>query len=184
MKKITVFAVLAMIGMTLNAQVYSTSTGNVDFVSSTKFEEFSAQNNQVSAAVSADKGVIQFKVPVNSFQFEKALMQTHFQENYMESATFPNSTFKGKIKDLSAVKFHADGVYDVVAEGTLEMHGVTKEVSVPGKITVKGSNINLLANFSILCSDYGVKIPKNNVNSISNSIAIKVNCDLVPKKKK
>jgi polyisoprenoid-binding protein YceI len=179
-----ILIILSVVSISVNAQVFSTSTGNIDFVSATKFEEFSAKNNQVSAAVSADKGVIQFKVPVNSFQFEKALMQSHFQENYMESATFPNSTFKGKIKDLSAVKFNSDGVYEVVAEGTLEMHGVSKEVVVPGKITVKGTTVNLQANFSILCSDYGIKIPKNNVNQISNSIALKVNCDLAPKKKK
>lgn len=183
MKKIF-FSIVSLISVSINAQVFTTSTGNVNFISATKFEEFSAQNNQVSAAVSADKGVVQFKVPVNSFQFEKALMQTHFQENYMESATFPNSTFKGKIKDVSNVKFNVDGVYDVVADGTLELHGVSKEISVPGKITVKGTAVNLAANFSILCSDYGVKIPKNNVNQVSNSIAIKVNCDLAPKKKK
>jgi polyisoprenoid-binding protein YceI len=128
--------------------------------------------------------VIQFKVPVNSFQFEKALMQTHFQENYMESSTFPTSTFKGKIKDLSSVKFNADGVYEVVAEGAFEMHGITKDISIPGKVTVKGSSVKLSADFTILCSDYEIKIPKNNVSSVSNSINISVDCSLSPKKKK
>jgi polyisoprenoid-binding protein YceI len=183
MKKI-ILALISVFAISVNAQVFSTSTGNVNFVSKTKFEEFAATNSQVSAAVSADKGVVQFKVPVNSFQFEKALMQTHFQENYMESATFPTSTFKGKIKDLSAVKFNADGVYDVVADGAFEMHGITKDISVPGKITVKGSSVKLNADFTILCSDYEIKIPKNNVSSVSNSINISVDCSLSPKKKK
>ena len=80
MKKI-ILAVVSIFAISVNAQVFNTSTGNVNFVSKTKFEEFAATNSQVSAAVSADKGVVQFKVPVNSFQFEKALMQTHFQEN-------------------------------------------------------------------------------------------------------
>jgi len=183
MKK-SILAIVSVFALAANAQVFNTSTGNVNFVSKTKFEEFSATNSQVSAAISADKGVIQFKVPVNSFQFEKALMQTHFQENYMESATFPTSTFKGKIKDLAAVKFHVDGVYEVMAEGTLEMHGVAKEISVPGKITVKGTSVNLHADFPILCSDYGIKIPKNNVSQVSNTISISVDCNLTPKKKK
>ena len=183
MKKI-ILTLVSVIAISVNAQVFNTSTGNVNFVSKTKFEEFSATNSQVSAAISADKGVIQFKVPVNSFQFEKALMQTHFQENYMESATFPTSTFKGKIKDLTSVKFNTDGVYDVVTDGSFEMHGVTKEISVPGKITVKGSSLKLNAVFTILCSDYEIKIPKNNVSSVSNSINISVDCNLLPKKKK
>lgn len=183
MKKI-ILAVVSVFTILVNAQVFNTSTGNVNFVSKTKFEEFSATNSQVSAAISADKGVIQFKVPVNSFQFEKALMQTHFQENYMESSTFPTSTFKGKIKDLTSVKFKTDGVYEVVAEGAFEMHGITKDISIPGKVTVKGSSVKLSADFTILCSDYEIKIPKNNVSSVSNSINISVDCSLSPKKKK
>jgi len=167
-----------------NAQVYSTSTGTVSFVSKTKFEEFSADNKQTQAAISTDKGTVQFKLPINSFQFEKDLMQTHFQENYMESATFPTSVFKGKIKNLDDVKFTTDGTYEVQVAGTLEMHGVTKEIEVKGNVVVKGKTITLVSNFAIECSDYGIKIPKNNVSQVSNTINIKVDCALTPKKKK
>lgn len=167
-----------------NAQVYSTSTGTVSFVSKTKFEEFSADNKQTQAAISTDKGTVQFKLPINSFQFEKDLMQTHFQENYMESATFPTSVFKGKIKNLADVKFTTDGTYEVQVAGTLEMHGVTKEIEVKGNVVVKGKTITLVSNFAIECSDYGIKIPKNNVSQVSNTINIKVDCALTPKKKK
>jgi len=177
------FILVASAGI-LNAQVFSTSTGNVNFISKTKFEEFQATNKQVSAAISAEKGVLQFKVPVNSFQFEKDLMQQHFQENYMESATYPNSTFKGKINsEKGKVNFATDGSYKVVVDGALEMHGVSKDISVPGTITVKGGKVTLAADFTILCSDYNVKIPKNNMNQVSNSIDITVNCELSPKKK-
>lgn len=167
-----------------NAQIFNTSTGTVSFVSKTKFEEFSAINKQTQAAISADKGTVQFKLPVNSFQFEKDLMQTHFQENYMESSTFPNSSFKGKIKNLADVKFHTDGTYDVEVDGSLEMHGVVKEMTVKGKIVVKGTTVTLLSDFSIQCSDFGIKIPKNNVSQVSNTINITVDCVLSPKKKK
>ncbi len=184
MKKHILFSISVFFFGLANAQVYSTSTGSVSFVSKTKFEEFSADNKQTQAAISTDKGTVQFKLPINSFQFEKDLMQTHFQENYMESATFPTSIFKGKIKNLADVKFSTDGTYDVQVAGTLEMHGVTKEIEVNGNIVVKGKTITLVSNFSIECSDYGIKIPKNNVSQVSNTINIKVNCALNPKKKK
>jgi len=184
MKKVFMFLGMAISASLSFAQVFSTSTGVVEFVSKTKFEEFTAKNTQVQAAISTDKGTVQFKVPVNSFQFEKDLMQTHFQENYMESATYPTSTFKGKIKDLGEVKFGTDGTYKVVVDGTFEMHGVSKEMSVSGVVVVDGSTITLKSNFTILCSDYGIKIPKNNVSQVSNSIDISVNCALSPKKKK
>ncbi len=184
MKKNILFSLSVMLFSLSNAQVYSTSTGTVSFVSKTKFEEFSADNKQTQAAISANKGTVQFKLPINSFQFEKDLMQTHFQENYMESATFPTSIFKGKIKNLADVKFSTDGNYDVQVAGTLEMHGVTKEIEVKGNVVVKGKTITLLADFSIECSDYGIKIPKNNLSQVSNTINIKVDCALSPKKKK
>lgn len=183
MKKSIFLFGLVTVANFLNAQVYSTSTGSVNFISKTKFEEFQATNKQVSAAISTEKGAIQFKVPVNSFQFEKDLMQQHFQENYMESATFPNSTFKGKLNPEKKVNFAVDGTYKVLVDGALELHGVSKDISVPGTITVKGGKITLAADFTILCSDYGVKIPKNNMNQVSNSIDISVNCELSPKKK-
>lgn len=159
------------------ATVYKTSSGNITFVSETEFEKFSAVNNQVTAAISS-QGKVQFKAPVNSFDFEKKLMQTHFQENYMESATFPNGVFKGQIEDLKSFNLAKSGTYSVSVKGTLEIHGVTKEVVIPGKIVVDGDQVTLKSNFAISCAEYGVKIPKNNVNQISDIIKISVSCSL------
>ncbi len=186
MKKYISILVMAMvftIGSTF-AQTYKTSTGQIKFVSETDFEKFEAINNQVSAAITA-QGKLQFKVPVNSFEFEKKLMQTHFQENYMESATFPNGTFKGDFKDFQNVNLKKAGTYDVVAKGALEIHGVSKEVEIPGKLVSDGKGgITLKANFNISCKEYGVNIPKNVVSKVSDVIKISVNCPVAEVQKK
>ena len=49
MKQNILFSLSLMLFGFANAQVYSTSTGSVSFVSKTKFEEFSADNKQTQA---------------------------------------------------------------------------------------------------------------------------------------
>ena len=39
------------------------------------------------------------------------------------------------------------------------MHGVTKEVSVPGSVTVKGAEISAKAKFVVKLADYNIEIP-------------------------
>ena len=96
----------------LQAQKYMTKNGNIKFYSETPMETIEATNNQVNAALDTQTGDLVFKVLIKSFQFEKALMQEHFNENYMESDKMPNSTFKGKVTNLSAIDFTKEGTYE------------------------------------------------------------------------
>lgn len=175
--------ILAAMASTFAAysQIYKTSTGKIRFVSKTDAETFDANNNQVIAAIDAKTGKLEFSVPVNSFQFKKTLMQTHFQENYMETSKFPKSTFKGGIVNNSAVNYTKDGTYNVSVKGTLTMHGVSKEITVPGKIMVSGGKITLKADFKVKLEDYNIKVPANNAAQIAKVIDIFVDCTLAGK---
>jgi len=184
MKKIIItgFLLAAAVGSAY-AQVYKTGTGNIKFISKTAIEEFSANNDQVTAAFSTKTNAIAFRVPVNAFQFKSALMQKHFQENYMQTAEFPFSTYSGKIEDVAAAQsasanFTKNGTYEVVTKGTHEMHGVKKEITIPGKIIVADGVITLTASMSVLCSDYGINIPAASKKSVSDNIDISINCPL------
>ncbi|MFZ9970841.1 MAG: YceI family protein [Bacteroidia bacterium] len=179
MKYIAFFFAFAALG--LKAQVYQTKTGSITFVNTAATGSFEAVNNQVVAALSAENGTVQFRVPVNSFQFKKELMQQHFQENYMETATYPNASFSGKLVDAAAVNFTRPGTYNVKVKGDMTMHGVSKAIEVPGQIVVSASGVTLKANFDVLCSDYSINIPRNNASSVSNSVAVSVNCSLTPR---
>jgi polyisoprenoid-binding protein YceI len=176
-KSLLIFAFSAIAGLS-QAQVFKTSAGNISFKSKTAIEEFSATNAQVEAAIAPAKNQMQFRVPVNGFQFKSALMQKHFQENYMETSRFQYSNFVGKISNIAAVNFTRDGEYAVESVGKLTMHGVTKDITVPGKIVVKGGNVTLKANFKIKCSDYQIKIPAASAASVSDDIDITVDCPL------
>ncbi|MFB1012433.1 MAG: YceI family protein, partial [Bacteroidia bacterium] len=116
MKKITILT-LAVLGLGLVAftnhggGIYKTNTGNINFFSHTSLEDITADNHKVKTAFDATSGKIQFSALIKDFEFPKALMQEHFNENYMESTKFPKSTFSGTIENMAAVKTTVDSIY-------------------------------------------------------------------------
>lgn len=161
-------------------QKYFSKTGKITFSSDTPMEKIEAQNASASTALDVPTGNIEWAVLIQGFKFEKALMQEHFNENYMESSTYPKAKFKGKIDNISAVNFSKDGVYEVTASGQLEIHGVTKPVTSTGVINVKNRVISAKSNFSVLLADYDIVIPKLVAENISKSVNITVDVTYQP----
>jgi hypothetical protein len=176
---ITIFFIGLVSSYSVHAQKYMTKNGNISFFSETPLETIKADNYQVNAALDTQAGDLVFKVLIKSFQFPKALMQEHFNENYMESDKFPNSTFKGKITNLSDINFSKEGTYDAMIEGDMTMHGVTKKISEKGTFTViPGDKIKGSSKFNIKPADYDIKIPGAVVKNIAESIEVTVDIEL------
>jgi YceI-like domain len=175
---IFISAVLFLFSITAEAQKNYTKNGSISFFSSTKMEDIKADNNQVLCVLNTQSGELQFSLLNKGFHFAKALMEEHFNENYIESSKFPKSTFKGTVADISKVNFTKDGTYTVTVKGDLTMHGVTKNITTPGTITVKGAKINAVSKFMVKLADYKIAIPGAVNNNISETIEITVNCNL------
>jgi polyisoprenoid-binding protein YceI len=181
MKKIMIALLLTAAAGNLYAQKYMTRTGKISFFSSTPVENIEAFNNEVASVLDAKSGDLVFQVPIKSFKFEKALMQEHFNENYMESDKYPKAEFKGKVADISKVNFSKDGTYNVTTSGKLTIHGVTKDVSIPGTITVKGKQVTANSEFKVKTADYNISIPKLVEGKIAKEIEVTVNSILAQK---
>jgi polyisoprenoid-binding protein YceI len=180
MKRLTV--ILLYLGLVLgaNAQKYMTKNGYIGFFSSTPVEDIKADNNQVASVIDISTGEIVFQVLIKSFKFAKALMEEHFNENYLESEKFPRSTFKGKITNLAAVDFSKPGQYEVTVEGDLNIHDVTNKVSVKGSIEVIPGGINANSKFNVVPEDYKIKIPAIVRENIAKIIEVKVAIKYTP----
>ncbi len=174
MKKVIIVLAMVATAQLAQAQKYMTRTGKVSFFSATKMENIEAFNNESAAVLDSKSGDLVFQIPVKSFKFEKALMQEHFNENYMESDKFPKSEFKGKIDNISAVNFSKDGTYPVTVSGNMTIHGVTQKVQTKGTVKVAGKSITLNSQFNVKPADYKISIPSIAAGKIATSIQVTV----------
>jgi polyisoprenoid-binding protein YceI len=161
---------------------YLSRAGHIWFYSKTPMETIEAHNNQVACFLDASKGTIAFEVLNKSFKFERALMEEHFNENYMESAKFPKATFKGQITNLKDINFTKDGIYNAIIEGDLSIHGVTKHITQKGTIEVAKGKIIAKAKFGVKPEDYNIIIPALVKEKIANPLDVSIDITFDPMK--
>jgi hypothetical protein len=184
MKKSTLLLLLLiLISTTFYGQRYITKTAHVFFYSEAPLETIEAHNKQVNTALDTQNGNFVFKVLMKSFIFEKALMQEHFNENYVESDKFPNATFKGKVVNLDEIDFTKAGIYPAVVEGTLSIHGKSNPVKAKGEFEVSEGMIHSTSKFKIEIADYDISIPGAVTGKISEEIEITVDAKMKEYKK-
>jgi len=154
---------------------YFTKTGKITFNSRSPMENIEAINNKVVSIWDVASGQIEFSVLMKGFEFEKALMQEHFNENYVESDKYPKAIFKGTIENSNALDLTMDRSITVKVNGNLTMHGVTRPASTTALITVKNKAIAASTSFSIALADYKIRIPSLVADKINKKITITVN---------
>lgn len=180
MKRIVILFTISFFFLAANGQKYMTKNGYIGFFSHSAMEDIKGDNNQVAGVLDISTGEMVFQVLIKSFHFEKALMEEHFNENYMESDKFPKSTFRGKITNLSSVDFTKQGKYDVTVEGDLNMHDVTNKISAKGTVEVVQGGINAVSKFNIVPEDYKIIIPGLVRDHIAKTLEISVNMKYAP----
>jgi len=164
MKKLLLTALLISSNF-LSAQQYLTREARLDFDAGSPLEDIKAFTESGSAVYDANTGKIGVQVLMTSFQFKRALMQEHFNENYVESEKFPKASFKGLYSEGNV-------------SGGLTIHGVTKEIKVPARLNQENGNFVLVTSFDITLTDYDVKIPSAVANKISKKASIQVHATL------
>ena len=158
----------------LYSQKYFTRDGKISFLSEAPMENIKAINSMATSVLDIESGNIEFAVLIKAFQFKKALMQEHFNENYLESSEFPKAIFKGKIDNVSEVDFSKDGSYEATVIGKMTIHGVTNPISTTGTINVTGGEISVQSQFVALVADYDIKIPGVVRDNIAKEVEITV----------
>ncbi len=155
---------------------YVVAESKVHFFSDAPLEDIEATNTDLKAVVDVTNNTYSFRVPIKSFEFENSLMQEHFNENYMESEKYPNSTFKGKI--VGEYNITEDGEYDVEAIGNFEIHGVEQERTIPAIITVEDGVASISSKFVVKLVDHDIDIPKVVFYNIAEEIEVTINASL------
>ena len=154
---------------------FYTKSGQIIFFSKAPLESIEAGNKNVTCVLDTKTGQLQFVVLMKGFEFKKALMQEHFNENYLESDKFPKSVFKGSIDNISKIDFNKEGKYTVTITGQLTVHGETKTITAPAVFTIQKENVLAAAEFLINLADYKIQIPALVKDKISKTIKVAVN---------
>ncbi len=180
MKNLILTTAILAAAFAAQAQLFSSNQSTVGFFSATPVEDIKAECKDTKALLNVQTNEVAFLILNTCFQFENKMMQEHFNEKYMESSTYPMSTFKGRINEQ--IDLTKNGNYNVTVTGKLNIHGVEQDRTINGIITVKDGTIHISSDFKVKITDHKIKIPKLVVKNIAEEISVKVEADLIPKK--
>jgi hypothetical protein len=152
--------------------IYVCKSAKITLFSKAPIEDIEATSTKGTSVFNATTGELAFNVQIRSFQFPKALMQDHFNTEYMDSDKFPLASFKGKINEHIDVT--KDGTTAITVTGDLNVHGVTKPRSISGTVTVKGGVISMTSEFIVKCADHNITIPTIVFHNIAETIRMNV----------
>jgi len=172
MKTINIIILSLLLPVLAHAQNYKSTESYIRFFSEAPLENIEAVNKDAVSAFNGKTGEIAFSIPIVGFQFEKSLMQEHFNENYLESGKYPTATFKGKINGYDPKE---TGFQDANATGKMKIHGVEKNVEIKGQLKVDGDKVTIKSVFPIKIADYDIEIPKVVFYNIAEVVEVTVN---------
>ncbi|CAL2088109.1 YceI domain-containing protein [Tenacibaculum sp. 190524A05c] len=172
--------IILLISQSVFAQKYFTRTGSTGFRASVKaFEPVQALNKSTSAIITND-GQIAAQLFISAFKFRLALMQEHFNENFMDSAEFPKATFRGKVEDINLSELKDSK--EVVIKGVLNVKGIDKNIETKGTLSRIGDKVKLVSKLVVLPGDFNIEIPSLIRRKIAREVTIDLNYEFTEKK--
>jgi len=179
--KVSLFVVLMVImsGYKQQENLFFTDSGHVEFSSDAPLEYIQASSNELAGILNINDLSFSFTVSMVSFQgFNSALQRTHFNENYIESEKFPNSTFNGKI--IEEIDFASPGTYHIRAKGFLNVHGVDNDKIIRCTIQVETGRISVESSFTVPLDEHKIKIPSIVQQKIAEVIDVSIRFEMEP----
>jgi hypothetical protein len=167
-------------GLKPRTEQYITKQGKTSFFSYTTVEDIKADNNQVLSIFDLSKNEIAVSMLMRTFVFEKALMQEHFNESYIESDIYPKATFEGAIQDFDS---SIEGVQIKLIKGPLTIHGITKNVEIKTTIENTSANYVFYGEFDVSIKDFDIKVPALLAPNIAKTISISFRFEYLPYEK-
>lgn len=176
--EIVICVICLLISAAFYGQKYSTRNGSLKFEASVpSFEEVAAENKTASAVLEASKGDLAVLALMKGFRFKVALMEEHFNENYVESDKYPKATFTGKIEGFDVAKLTVEAKVFTIT-GNLVLHGKTKKITDAAKISKSGDKIIIVGSFTVKPEEFDIEIPKVVSSKVADKIEIAYNLSL------
>ncbi|WP_394759140.1 YceI family protein [Flavobacterium sp.] len=178
-KRLILFALILMSYFAIAQDKILTKTGQITFEASIpSFEEVKATNKLSACVLNTKTGEIASVSMIKSFKFKSALMQEHFNENYIESDKYPKAIFKGKIEGFDILKLTAQK-QEFIINGTIELHGKSKNISVIAKMSKNENAITIISNFVLNTDDFNIDLPFLISSKVSKKVQVNLDYKLL-----
>lgn len=148
--------------------------GYASFFSSAPMEDIKAESEQVVSILDLKEGKIVASMLMRSFNFRKALMQEHFNENYVESGKYPKASFTGKVTNIGELDLKKDGKYTLDVTGEITLHGVTQPLQIKAEATVSNGSLEARAVFPLTVKDFKIDVPRLVIDNIAEVVEVTV----------
>ncbi|AXT50478.1 YceI family protein [Aquimarina sp. BL5] len=168
------FFLLLFVSASIVAQgKFITKKGTINFEASVPaFEEVKAKNTTVTAILNTDNGEFAALALMKGFRFKNALMEEHFNENYIESDDYPKATFKGNLLDFDNTNIQNE--YTI--KGTLSLHGKSKEIETKAVLNKDDDDtISITSSFITKAEEFDIKIPGIVSKKIADDVSVSFN---------
>ncbi len=162
------------------SQVYQSYNSETSFFSEAPLENITAINKDGASVINGESGDLVFVIPIRGFRFRKSLMEEHFNENYLESDRYPTAVFKGRILGFDPSR---PGIQTVQAEGTLQIHGIDRQVQARGTVENTDGELVLRSTFEVALKDYDIAIPRLVIKNIAEVVEVSLVFYYKPKTK-
>jgi len=174
MSRFIIFAtiLLGLLSFKTQQNRFISRQGQVTFFSYTTVENIQASNNTTYSIIDTDNNKIAVSILMKAFTFEKPLMQSHFNESYIESDLYPKATFLGEIINYDP---EYEGIQTRIIKGEFTMRGVTKPIELKAQISRSNSEITVNGETNLKVKDYMINIPPILRPNISDNIKVSFN---------
>jgi hypothetical protein len=173
MKKIIPLLLLLYAHQTQAQVKMFTRYGLVNFEASVPlFEEVKSKNENATCTLNPKTGEITSIVFIKDFRFKIAMMEEHFNENYMESPDYPKAIFKGKIEGFN-LNIIDTSPKEFKLRGTLKLHGKSKNICTPAILRKVDDKLEIISDFNVNSTDFNIRIPEILSVKVARTVNIK-----------
>ncbi|WP_340200066.1 YceI family protein [Ascidiimonas sp. W6] len=172
---------ICAINTSIQAQKYIDKKGKITFEASEKtFEPVKATNESVTVLFNAETNEVASLALMKSFRFKNSLMEEHFNENYIESESYPKATFKGRLLGFNILDVSENSTSTTI-DGKIQIRGKEKEIRTTLAIKKSGNSIIMQGAFKVAPADFDIEIPKIVRNKIAKDIIVSLDFKLIQK---
>jgi polyisoprenoid-binding protein YceI len=117
-----------------------------------------------AATFTESKGIVtvsgaSFSVAVNTLKSDRSMRDEKIHSIGLESDTYPTATFVLSAPITLGADALARGVAHVEASGTLSLHGVSKQVSIPFEMGLSGATVEAAGSLTFPWGEFNMTAP-------------------------